>query len=749
MTKIDDAWRDPQNPAFDFIVVGAGAGGAPLAARLVERGYTVLVLEMGPGEQEPGKLDTTRVPMLHPETTEAPRHSLRYFVAHCQSDDKQVLDPKVHGSPDQPEEHGVFYPRAQGIGGCTVHNAMITMCGPSEDWDEIAESTGDESWRGERMRAYFQRVEQCHYARPGWWANFKSLLGFRTQWDGSRHGTRGWLQTTLADLRFLGADRHFLRVVYGGVHGALTSGLDRIDDFLHEVLSGRVFARLDPNHWETMRQSPQGIALIPTAITPNGERSGPRERLLSLTRPESPHRKRLTILTGVCVTRVHLEQEPLRATGVVCVEQEHVYRADTTPVQPTAPEVTIHCRREVILCGGAFNTPQLLMLSGIGDAAELQEAGVRPAHKLPGVGKNLQDRYEVPITATLTDRFRSLDGVSFSSAEPHDRHLRQWLARPGGSAYQRGVYATNGGLIGIFRCSSQSRTPDLFIFASPVYFRGYEVGWSSPGSLLRRRDESPEQLADAPRNQLTWLVLKARTWQKGGTVKLRNDSPFSRPVIDFDSFAGVTDAALEPDRADPNHPVYPASSDPDLEALFEGVEFVKSFLAEAQQAGWIKEYGEPDIEGEPFHGNVRKWIKHIAWGHHACGTCKIGDPRDEKAVLDSRFRVRGVGGLRVVDASVFPRIPGFFIVANIYMIAEKAADVLTEDNRLPAEQRPPEVLAAERLDPVLPSNRVQEARRLYPAELEAAEAMQVRARRRAAARAATPNQDATQGSHEP
>jgi choline dehydrogenase len=76
---------------------------------------------------------------------------------------------------------------------------------------------------------------------------------------------------------------------------------------------------------------------------------------------------------------------------------------------------------------------------------------------------------------------------------------------------------------------------------------------------------------------------------------------------------------------------------------------------------------------------LKTFIKDEAWGHHACGTCKIGKDSDPMAVLNSRFQVRGVQGLRVVDASVFPHIPGFFIVTPIYMISEKASDVILED----------------------------------------------------------------------
>jgi len=76
---------------------------------------------------------------------------------------------------------------------------------------------------------------------------------------------------------------------------------------------------------------------------------------------------------------------------------------------------------------------------------------------------------------------------------------------------------------------------------------------------------------------------------------------------------------------------------------------------------------------------IRRFIEDNAWGHHACGTCRIGPAGDRGAVVDGRFRVYGTRGLRVVDASVFPKIPGFFIVSAIYMVSEKARDVIVED----------------------------------------------------------------------
>ncbi len=759
MTTIPDEWKTAEKSPLDFILVGAGAGGAPLAARLVERGYTVLVIEMGPRKPKPpegAKVENTEVPLLHSETTEDARHSLRFFVKHFDGAAKDSLDPKLHvpKDPAKTDDPGIFYPRAQGVGGCTVHNAMITIVGPSEDYDEIAEATGDESWRGERMRPYFQRLERCHYAKPTLWGRVAGLLGFGDGWQGSRHGYRGWLDTTLSDLHFLKSDRQFLKIALSAALGAVNDGVDNLGELFRATLTGQAYPALDPNHWETMRRSQAGISRIPCAIGPTGERSGPRERLLGLLEEKSPHKSRLRLLEGVFVTKVILEPDNApgdvgglpashRAVGVMCLCKANVYEGveNAEPAGEWEKEAfPIRCKAggEVVLCGGAFNTPQLLMLSGVGPQAHLKEHGIDAKVDLPGVGKNLQDRYEVPVTATLKDRFRSLDGVTLSSAGNDDPQLKLWKDNPGQPAFNRGLYSTNGGVIGVFaRSKQEDMFPDLFVFALAGFFPGYHVGWSKPQALLgydrslgkAKIDETKfgEWLKTGPRKSLTWLILKARTRSRGGEVLLRSDSPFRRPDINFRSFPDAKDVDLDRNLKEPDKDLFndvsTASNDKDLEALHEGVRLVRDFLKKNEHT---LEVDEPPGYAK-FNGNLRKYIKHTAWGHHACGTCRIGT--DGKAVLDSRFRVRGVRGLRVVDASVFPRIPGFFIVANVYMISEKAADVLAEDHPRDPEALPPEAKAARKQDPILLSSAEADARRVYPAELEAREARLIRERR--------------------
>ena len=450
------------------------------------------------------------------------------------------------------------------------------------------------------------------------------------------------------------------------------------------------------------------------------------------------HGKRLSLLSGVFVTELAFADDAPNAVvvGVKCLPREHVYQAD--PAAPRQPEPgwekqvrTVCAKREVILCGGAFNTPQLLMLSGIGPESHLDEHKIPVRAKLPGVGGHLQDRYEVPVVATVTGAFDTLAGLSTTSRGPAaaaDPHLKTWIDNPTKPAAERGPYATNGGLLAVFKRSRQEdAVPDLFIFALAGHFPGYHVGYSKPAAFAntlsiadaaktlppKQQAKQDVDAAAAPKRTVTWLILKARTRHHGGTVRLRDRNPFRRPDINFESFPG-------------------GDRDPDVLALLDGVRFVSDFLADGKKKKWIEKHELPGVDAPEFAGDQNKWVRAVAWGHHASGTCRIGGDADAEAVLDARFRVRGVAGLRVVDASVFPRIPGVFIVTNIYMAAEKAADVLSEDHPLPMDQLSDACQAARLADPVLRSGAGYEARRVYPAELEAAEAGLVRARRQQA-----------------
>jgi choline dehydrogenase-like flavoprotein len=324
--------------------------------------------------------------------------------------------------------------------------------------------------------------------------------------------------------------------------------------------------------------------------------------------------------------------------GVEYVKGARLYRAGAEPEAQAGERREIRAGREVILAGGAFNTPQLLMLSGIGPGPRLQDHGVPVRVELGGVGRNLQDRYEVSVVNRMKRPWKVLEGARFADGDPLQR---EWAER------RSGMYISNGAALSVVRRSSADRPiPDLFAMALLARFYGYFPGYA-------------REIA-AHQDYLSWTLLKAHTQNRAGEVTLRSADPRDSPSINFRYFEEGSDAAGE-----------------DLRAVVEGIRLVRRLTARLRDEGLIaeEELPGPGLESD---ADLADYVRDNAWGHHASCTCPIG-PRDAGGVLDSRFAVHGVAALRVVDASVFPRIPGFFIASAIYMIGEKAADVILSD----------------------------------------------------------------------
>lgn len=607
-----------QSLDWDYVVVGSGAGGGTVAARLVEAGMRVFLLEAGgdpvaaQGERLP---DDYEVPGFHAFACENAAMSWNFQVRHYTDEQRQLRDPKYERGK------GVLYPRAAALGGCTAHNAMIFMLPHESDWEHIAQVTGDSSWRAPQMRRYAQRLEACHH-RPLWRA--LRYLGI----DVTGHGWDGWLSTERAMPHEAMADDELVKTMFGTAHTFATSLSQPITRVLRWL-----WARGDPNARRWGRRSYEGICYTPMS-THGHRRVGSRERLLQVA---AAHPGKLHIELDALATRVILNSDGT-ATGVEFLKGRHLYRAHTTPSEQPGERRIVGARREVILCGGAFNTPQLLMLSGIGPAQELRAHGIAVNVDLPGVGRNLQDRYEVAVTHRMQRPWKVLDGSSFDCS---DALWRLWRDK------RSGMYTSNGAAIAITsRSTHTAPEPDIFCMALLARFEGYFPGFS--------------KWISAHRDYLTWAVLKAHTKNRAGSVTLRSSDPRDMPLVNFRYFEEGNDAAGE-----------------DLRAVVSGIKFVRSMTAPLIASGLIAQELSPGAAVMSDEA-IAEYVRDTAWGHHASCTCAMG-PAGEQGVLDSNFSVHGVRRLRVVDASVFPRIPGFFVVSAVYMIAEKAADAILRD----------------------------------------------------------------------
>ena len=703
---------------FDYLIVGSGAGGGPLACRLAEAGRNVLLIEAGGDPKAAGEVYDA--PGYHGASTEHDELSWQFSVRHYANDARQKDDHKYDSSRDSDGTGGVFYPRSSGIGGCTGHHAMIVIRPNDRDWEHIADLTNDDSWRAKNMQPYFARFERCLYIDEnrgflhmllGRFADlWNAVLGFinpKTVLDQGGHGTKGWQTTNLLSPKLLReiirTDKELTKVL---IKAALEGfkGLGPVGSLLQRFLLTMGFVRtFDPNDTSTRKDSAKGgVFLIPMGIgggdyadergtSTKGRRIGVREFILQ-TQARFPDR--LVLAQGIHVKRVLFEESadgslPPRAIGVAAVQGRHLYKASPLHQAANGADVEFYVRPstserspgEVILSGGSFNTPQLLQLSGVGDRDQLATVGIQARVHLPGVGKNLQDRYEVGLISELRDDLRALDTVSFTPGDPNDRVRAQWVSE------KEGIYSINGGTIAILHQSeaSDGNEPDLFTFGVPAAFRGYYWNWSK--ELFR----PTKGAANDQRNLWTWVILKAYTRNNGGEVRLRNNDPFDTPSICFHSFdEGKT---MDWER--------------DIDAISEAISKFRAINAtvgapiarEIQPAAYLARKNEERRSAGLPEWTVADWIKNEAWGHHACGTCRIGSDAwqadtgnltDTGAVLDSRFRVHGVTGLRVVDASVFPKIPGYFILAPIFMVSEKAADTLlaeTQDDAYPEKVR--------------------------------------------------------------
>jgi choline dehydrogenase-like flavoprotein len=319
------------------------------------------------------------------------------------------------------------------------------------------------------------------------------------------------------------------------------------------------------------------------------------------------HRPNLKVVSQAHVTRVLVENG--RAVGVAFL------RNGKTEVA--------HAAGEVILAGGTVNSPQLLLLSGIGPAGQLARLGIPAVHDLPGVGANLQDHPMVSVGYLCTQP------VSLDGAETLANLLRYLVLK-------KGPLTSNVAEAGLFTRSREGlRVPDIQLLFGPAYYRGH--------GLMRRKENC---FGFGP----TLITPQSR-----GSVSLRSANPLDSPAIRANYL----------------------STDTDLRTLIAGVRLARS-IANTRAFG--------PYRGEEIHpganatsdADIAEFLRReVETLYHPVGTCKMGN--DPLAVVDPRLRVRGIAGLRVVDASIMPVVPAGNTNAPTIMIAEKAADMIRQD----------------------------------------------------------------------
>lgn len=597
---------DNEVKKFDYVVVGSGPGGGPLACNLAKAGYTVCLLEAGVPANEPDLQTLMKVPLFSARASADPRIAWEYFVRHYADEKQQIKDTKYVA-----DKKGILYPRASTIGGCGIHNASIMLYPSDSDWENIVELTGDRSWAPDRMRTYFERLEQCRYVDP------------RTENDAELHGFHGWQSIEMPDPKLFYGEPQTMRILESA-ESVLGEPGD-LDLYLQD--------KLDPNNYATTRADREGLYAIPTS-TQHGARWSVRDHILE-TAAAYPN---LTVLTNCLVTRVLMDGDNT-ARGVEYLQGTNLYRAsplaDLEASRPRANEIRV--TKEVIISAGTFNSPQILKLSGIGSSDELSKHGIRTQVALPGVGTGMMDRYEVAVVTQLKSPLTLHKDCATGS--PTDPCLIDWQRG-------HGIYTTVIPFGGLRKSNPSRPDRDVLIAMAPTPFQGYFPGW--------------QNTLNNP-NQFGWLVLKAHSQNRAGTVTLRSSDARDMPEVNFHYFEEGTDRAGE-----------------DLESVINAIRVIRRMNSQIKDLALSEVVPGPDVQSDVEIGT---FVKNEAWGHHASCSNRMGSSSDPMAVVDSEFKVIGTRNLRVVDASVFPRIPGYFPMVPILMMSEKASDVILADAR--------------------------------------------------------------------
>jgi len=458
------------------------------------------------------------------------------------------------------------YPRGKTLGGSSSINGMIYMRGQSRDYERWAEITGDDAWRWSQVLPDFKRHEDHHLGAD-------ELHGAGGEWRVERQRLR-W---------------------------------DILDAFAQAAQQAGIPACPDFN-----RGSNEGVGYFEV----NQKRGWRWNTAKAFLRPTCYARPNFELWTGTQVARLEFaggseDGAPLRCTGITAWDGRQM--------------VTAHATREVLLCAGAVNSPQLLQLSGIGPAALLREHGIAVRADRPGVGANLQDHLQIRAVFKV-DGAPTLNRMAASTWGKARIGLQYLLSRSGPMSMapsQLGAFT---------RSSPEHAWPNLEYHVQPLSLEAF-------GEPLH------------PFNAFTASVCNLNPTSRG-SVRIQSGDPARAPCIAPDYLA----------------------SDDDRVVAAESLRLTRRIVAQPAMAPYrpVELKPGPQFESDDELARLAGDIGTTIF--HPVGTAKMGPASDPMAVVDARLRVHGVARLRVVDASVMPTITSGNTNSPTLMIAERAAE---------------------------------------------------------------------------
>lgn len=468
----------------------------------------------------------------------------------------------------------MYWPRGRTLGGSSAINAMVATRGLPADYDDWA-ALGCEGWDFAACLPYFRRYE-----------NFTAMDDIDDE-DQILHGQGGPLNVTDLPWRSKVGDAF--------IEAGQQAGYPYNNDF---------------TGWDYYGVGPYRV------YQKDGKRCSNATAYLS---KKVRNRKNLKIITGAQATRILSTQKLV--TGV---EYQHNHARHI-----------VNANKEVIVCGGAVNSPQLLLLSGIGATAKLTPHGIKSVHDLPGVGENLQDHLDISII---------VEDPSKSSVSLHPWYL-----------LTRGIKAFFKYLF--------SRTGEL---TSNI---------AEAGGFIKTDDS--EERADIQLHLCNVIEqehghnLKLAIKKYGYTLRCCDLRPLSRGSISLQS-----KDPLDPARIQPNY----GTHERDIDKLVTAVKKGREILQQEAMQPYLGQEIEPGKEIQT-DSQIRKHVLEKAETiYHPVGTCKMGPADDPMAVVDCELKVHGMQRLRVVDASIMPTLIGGNTNGPTTMIAEKAAEMILRNS---------------------------------------------------------------------